>query len=85
MEKKRVIVTFINNNDCFKEDLEIPLDITANDLIYALNSAYQLERSAEGIFGIDGFLKCDNPIALLKGERRLSEYKLHDGTIIIYP
>lgn len=79
MENKAIIIFKIQKTG--KEyDLEIPLDITANDLVNALNSAYGL--------GIDIFdskncyLKADNPIALLKGNSKLSDYGIHNGTII---
>lgn len=63
-----------------KMDIEIPLDISANELLTGLNTAFGL--------GIDTadmsqcFLKTENPIALLKGNKTLREYKLRNGTII---
>ena len=63
-----------------KVDIEIPLDITANELVIALNKAYD--------FGIDTddlsqcFLRSENPVAFLKGNKLLSEYGLRNGTLI---
>jgi uncharacterized ubiquitin-like protein YukD len=63
-----------------KIDIEIPLDITTKELVIALNQAFN--------FGIDinditeCYLKTENPIALLKGNTKLREYKLRNGTII---
>lgn len=77
-----VIVEFINVNRNFREELEIPLDITANDLIYALNSSYSLGLDNEDYFNY--YLSSENPIAFLKGNKQLSEYGLRNGTKIIY-
>ena len=41
MEEK-VVVEFINYMNQSHVDLEIPLEITANDLVLALNEAYDL-------------------------------------------
>ena len=41
MEEK-VVVEFINDMKQMHVDLEIPLEITANDLVLALNEAYGL-------------------------------------------
>ena len=49
MEEK-VVVEFINDMKQTHVDLEIPLEITANDLVLALNEAYGLEMDTENIF-----------------------------------
>ena len=80
MAKESVTVIFLvhNRNQAF--DVEIPLNITANELVIGLNAAYDL--------GIDTtnakncYLTAENPIALLKGNRLLSEYGLRNGTVI---
>ena len=61
-------------------DIEVPLDITANDLVIALNNAYNLEIKTDNLMEV--YLRAENPIALLKGNRTLSEYKIRDGSII---
>jgi uncharacterized ubiquitin-like protein YukD len=61
-----------------KLDLEIPLDITVNELIVALNSAFNLGISNPS----ESCLKIENPIALMKGDRVLRDYKLRNGTVI---
>lgn len=63
-----------------KIDLEIPLNITANDLIIALNKGFNLGMDIEDI--TECYLKTENPIALLKGNRTLAEYKVRNGTVI---
>ena len=79
MENTAVII-FKNIKKNESIDLEIPLDITANDLVIGLNTAYDL--------GIDisdqkkCFLKAENPFALLKGSKKLSEFGVRNGTVI---
>ena len=63
-------------------DLEIPLDISANELVFALNAAYELGIDITNIK--DCYLKSENPIALLKGNKSLSEFGLRNGSIINY-
>ena len=63
-------------------DLEIPLDISANELVFALNMAYDLGIDTANIK--DCYLKAENPIALLKGNKTLSEFGLRNGSVINY-
>lgn len=78
----KVVIIFNNLKKRETVDLEIPLDITANDLVVALNTAYEL--------GIDVsdqkkcYLKAENPFALLKGNKQLSEFGVRNGTVINY-
>ena len=61
-------------------DLEIPLNITANELIQALNEAYGLhldQRNAR-----EYLLKSERPIALLRGDTTLSEFGIRNGSVI---
>ena len=81
MDNKAVVVFKIMKRK--KEyDLEIPLDISANDLVAALNTAFNL--------GIDtGYIKncyfqAERPIALLKGNKSLAEFGVRNGTIIYF-
>lgn len=75
-----IVIIFNNHLNNTSTDLEVPLDITANDLVIALNKAYNL--------GIDitnqkhCYLKAENPFVLLRGSKKLSDYGLHDGSII---
>jgi len=61
-------------------DLEVPLDITVNDLVIGLNKAYDLGIDMDHI--PECFLKTENPIALIKGNKTLRACKLRNGTII---
>ena len=47
MNNKAIIIFNITKRN-FSVDLEIPLDISANDLVIALNSAYDLGISTFG-------------------------------------
>ena len=77
-----VVIIFNNLKKKETVDLEVPIDITANELVLALNTAYNL--------GIDVtnqkkcYLKAENPFALLKGNKLLSEYGVRNGTVINY-
>lgn len=63
-------------------DLEIPLNISANELVVALNKAYDLGIDTHNIK--DCYFKSENPIALLKGEKTLAEFGLRNGSVIFY-
>ena len=79
---EKAIVEFINKNDNSKTELEIPINITANDLIIALNKAFNLEMDIENIFNC--YLVAENQIAFLHGNKELSEYGIRNGTKIIF-
>lgn len=76
----RIIVVLFLHKINKKIDIEVPLDITANDLIIGLNKAFNLGIDTGQI--MDCYLKTENPIALLKGNRTLRDYKLRNGSII---
>ena len=81
MEDK-VVVEFINYMNQSHIDLEIPLEITANDLVLALNEAYGL-----GMNTVDNFscnLVAANQIAFLSGNKALKEFGIRNGSYIIY-
>lgn len=76
----RVIVSLYVHRTQQRWDVDIPLDITANDLLIALNGAYHLCIDTADMKNC--YLKCENPIAFLKGSKLLSEYGIRNGTII---
>ena len=63
-------------------DLEVPLNITANELVLALNKAYELGINTDDIKNC--YLRAEKPIALLRGNRTLEEFGIRNGTIITY-
>lgn len=71
-----VNIPFLNVRD----DLEIPVNISAIDLISALSYIYKIPVERSNIFNY--YLKADNPKALLRGEKPLIDYGLRDGSEI---
>ena len=63
-------------------DLEIPLDITASELIQALNKAFTLGVPAESL--AECYIKSDNPIALIRGGKTLEAFGIHNGTKLTF-
>ncbi len=68
------------NNKGNTVDVEIPINITASELIHGLNIGFDL-----GIDETDSkqcFMRSENPIALIKGDMTISELGLRNGTTI---
>ena len=82
MDKETAIIILYITNRNYTVDLEVPLDISANELVVALNSAYELGIDTSDIKNC--YLKTENPIALLRGNKTLAEFGLRNGSIIIY-
>ncbi len=61
-------------------DIEIPLNITANELIYGLKQAFNLKMNMDN--PDECYIRVENPIALLHGDTVLSEYGLRNGSTI---
>lgn len=80
MDKETAIIILNITKRNFTVDLEVPLDISANDLVNALNSAYELGIDTSDIKNC--YLKAENPIALLKGNKTLAEFGLRNGSVI---
>lgn len=73
----RLIIPKLN----IEEDIEVPASLTANNLLFALNSAYNLGINITDVENC--YLKSENPIALLKGNKTLEEFGLYDGSLIM--
>ena len=80
MDNDKAIVIFNIEKRNEQHDLEIPLFITANELVIALNEAYKLEIDTSNIKNC--YLKSENPITLLRGNKTLAEYGIRNGTLI---
>lgn len=76
------VVTFCNPDRGYAFELEVPVDITANDLILALNEAFHLEMDTENIFHC--YFAAEHPIAFLRGNKLLSDFGVRNGTVITY-
>ncbi len=77
-EKMIVIFNDLKKNEKF--DVEVPCDLTANELLYGLNEGLGLGVDLKDI--TQCYLKTINPIMLLKGNKTLTEFGLHDGSEI---
>lgn len=82
MNNDTAIVVFNIKKRNLTLDLEIPLNISANELVLALNTAYELDIDTSDIKNC--YLKAENPIALLRGNKTLAEYGLRNGSVINY-
>lgn len=82
MDKDTVTVVFHITKRSVIRDIEIPLYITANELVIALNEAYDLEIDTSNIKNC--YLKAEKPIALLKGNKTLGEFGIRNGTVIYF-
>lgn len=82
MAKETAIIVFNITKRNFTVDLEVPLDISANDLVNALNIAYELDIDTSNIKNC--YLKAERPITLLKGNKTLAEFGLRNGSVINY-
>lgn len=80
MNRDIAIIVFNIVKRQFSVDLEVPLNITANELVVALNTAYELGIDTSNIKNC--YLKAENPIALLRGNKTLSEYGIRNGSVI---
>lgn len=79
MEDKAIITVKIHKRRELY-DIEVPLDITGNDLVIALNQAFNLGINTDNI--LDCYLKMESPIALIRGNKLLSDYGMRNGSII---
>ena len=78
----KVIVRFQNIKKHQLVDLEVPLDITAEDLIFGLNRAYSLGIKDEAI--ATSYLACEQPMVLVRGKTTLRELGVRVGSLLRY-
>ncbi|MDO4176411.1 MAG: EsaB/YukD family protein [Bacillota bacterium] len=78
----RIIIIFNMTKRGQKVDLDIPTDISANDLVVALNTTYDLGIDVSDMKNC--YLKAENPIVLLKGTKTLKEFGLRNGSVIYF-
>lgn len=77
-----VIVKFYNFKENHSIEMEVPLFITANELVLALNETYNLGINTDDIS--ECYMVSENPIAFLRGNKTLKEFGIRDGSYIIY-
>lgn len=80
MEKDTIIVRFRYANR--EIDIDVPSSITAQEFIVAVNKAYNLGIDTTDVKSCH--LQAENPIALIKGNKTLSEFGLRNGTIVYF-
>lgn len=80
MEKNRAIVHLTAEEPEIQEDLILPLDVPAEDLIRGLNEAFHLGLAPEDLKRT--FLKAEDPLALVRGSRTLSWYGIRNGSCL---
>lgn len=80
MAKERIEIMLMIHKQKKQYYIEVPISITANDLVYALNQAYELGIDTDDITNC--YLKVENPIVLLKGNKTIGEYGLRNGSVI---
>ena len=80
MGRERIVAVLERHREGKRTDVDLPLNITANEAIIGLNQAFGLGMDTSDLSRC--FLRTENPIALLKGNRTLEESGLRDGTVI---
>lgn len=81
MENSAIVVFKILKRN-FETDLEIPINISANDLVNALNKAYDLGIDTSDVSNC--YLKSERPIAFLKGSKKIKDFGIRNGTVIYF-
>lgn len=82
MNTEKAIITLNIIKRGISVDLEVPLSITANELVNALNTAYELNIDVADMKNC--YLKAEKPIILLRGNKTLAEFGLRNGSVINY-
>ena len=82
MNKETVVAVLNITKRNTVKDIEIPLYITANELVVALNEAYVLNIDTSNVKNC--YLKAEKPIALLRGNKTLAEFGVRNGTVIYF-
>lgn len=80
MREDRITAILYMHEKNIKQDIEIPLHITANELIIGLNRGFDLGMDTSDLSKC--YLKTENPIAFLRGNKILTDYNLRNGTMI---
>ena len=76
----KVIVIFKNEQIPNGMDIQIPLNITGNELIYGLKESFNLEIDIDN--PEESYLRMENPIGLIRGDTKLIEYGIRNGSVI---
>lgn len=82
MGEDTIIISFERTDTGHSMDLEVPVSLTAKELVFALNKSLMLGISMDDQEGF--YLRSENPTALLRGETTLEELHLHHGSRVIF-
>ena len=80
MDENKAIIIFKCKQFPEGIDIEIPLNITGNELIYGLKESFNLEIDIDN--PEESYLRMENPIGLIRGDTKLIEYGIRNGSVI---
>lgn len=80
--EERATVIFNMTKRKEKVDIDIPLNITAQELVYALNNTFELNIDVND--NANCYFQMENPIALLKGTKTLKKFHVRNGSVIYF-
>ncbi len=75
-----VMICYQADGKCCEKDIEVPLEISAKELVVALTQTYALEINTDDYRQC--YLRSERPIALLRGEKTLRDFGVRNGTLI---
>lgn len=78
----KVVVTLYDHKNNKMTDLELDPDISALELFKGLNEAFKWGIEASDIQ--NSYLSMENPIALLRGNKKLGDFGIRNGSVIHY-
>lgn len=82
MNKENVVIIFRARKKKIVTELEIPIGISATELVMGLNEAYDLGIDISNIR--ECYLISYNPIALIKGDKTIKEFGIRDGSTVLF-
>lgn len=82
MDKEMADIIFIVPSKNIYVELEVPLYISANEFVLAMNEAYHLGINVNDTKRL--FFKAEYPIALIKGNKKLADFGVRNATRIYY-
>lgn len=78
MKEDRILIEFYRDRSGPARELDVPADLSAQDLVRALNEVYRLGMDPAN--PREFFLQGEEPIALIRGKHTLKELGLHDAS-----
>lgn len=79
--RKRIsLVLYLEDGD--EIDLDVPCEITVEELLKGLNAKLDWKMKQEEL--AHAYFRSENPVAFLKGNHSLEEYQLRDGSALFF-